>query len=444
MPASTLFKKAFTKKNLLEIYYSSIRHKTNVGIDRINKDIFEKNLQDNINIIYRKVNNGSYKFSPYREKLILRERNKNPRLISISTIRDKLTLKALCNILHQVYSNEIPFLHEIINSIPRLLNGNKYDGVIRLDVKDFYPHIKHDFLLAQVRKRIRKKEILNLIKSAISQPTVVKSKGGRNPQNELGIPQGLSISNVLANIYFNPIDKKYSHRQSVEYFRYVDDILILCRYADIENIRREIRGDCEELGLNLHSGVEENEKSNYCLIDEGFSYLGYVFNKQKITVRKKSIDHLRESIIKLFTKYKYSKKKNKLRLKWAINLRITGCIFKDTKYGWLFFFSQINDLKLLFSLDHFIEKQSKRYGIDFSEIKFKKFVRAFYQITKNLSNTTYIPNFDKLSISEKRRILRDIFGFEKEYMDSDEIEYRFNRKVYISVKDLKKDLTKVS
>ena len=444
MSASILFKKIFTKTNLRKIYSSSIRYKTVVGIDRINKRAFEKILQENINIIYRKARSGSYKFSPYREKLILRGRNKEPRLISIPTIRDKLILKALCVILHQVYKNDVPFLHEIINNISELLNKEIYDGVIRLDVKDFYPSIKHDFLLNQLRKRIRKKEILNLIGCAIAQPTLVKSKGTKNPRNHIGVPQGLSISNILANIYFLPIDKKYSNKDSIQYFRYVDDILVLCKFADTDGIKSEICTDCQKLGLDLHSDDEKNEKSKSCLIDDGFLYLGYVFNKREISVRKKSIEHLRESIIKIFTKYKYSKKPNIKRLKWAIDLRITGCIFKDTKYGWLFFFSQITDFKLLNSLDHFVKKQMKRYGIDLSAITFKKFIRAFHEITKNLSTTNYIPNFDKLSISEKRRILSDIFGFEKEQMKPDEIEYRFSTKIYRSVKELEKDLAKGS
>lgn len=445
MSASVLFKRVFTKKNLLDIYYSSIRHKTGVGIDGINKRTFERNLQENKNIIYRKSKADSYKFSPYRERLILRGRNREPRLLSIPTIRDKLLLKALYDILHQVYENETPFVNEVIRSISESINENEYDSVMRLDVENFYPSIKHDLLLRLLRKKIRKKEILSLISNAIKTPTVEKSKGRKNSLNNQGVPQGLPISNILANIYFQPIDKKYSNKDLMKYFRYVDDILILCRFPDIKNIYEQIHDDCEELGLNLHTDDDNSEKFRSCLIANGFAYLGYVFNNKEITVRKKSIEHLRESIIKIFTKYKYSQKHNINRLKWAIDLRITGCIFKDTKYGWLFFFSQINDFKLLNSLDHFVKKQSRRYGIDPSAVTFKRFVRAFHEITKNLRNTNYIPNFDTLSISEKRIKLRDILGVENEYMKPDnEIEYLFSRKIYIAVKELEKDLAKGS
>ena len=95
MSASGFYRKFFTKKHLRELYFSSVRFRAAVGIDKINRRAFENNIDENIDIIYRKVRNGTYKFTPYREKLISRGSKKLPRIVSIPTIRDKLTLKAL-------------------------------------------------------------------------------------------------------------------------------------------------------------------------------------------------------------------------------------------------------------------------------------------------------------------------------------------------------------
>jgi len=442
MSASIIFRKVFTKRKIKELYFSSIRYKSTSGIDKINRKVFEKNIDENIDIIYRKIKNGSYKFSPYREKLILRGSQKFPRVVSIPTIRDKLTLRALFEVLYHIYGSSSPFIHQIINEISLTLRVNLFDGVLRLDVKDFYPSINHEKLRRQIIKRIRKPEILQCIDNAIRQPTVQVSKRNENNRINKGVPQGLSISNILANIYFSQIDKKYSDKSNIRYFRYVDDILILGKCNELEMIRGEIENDCNNIDLKIHR--DNTEKSTLCSIIDGFMYLGYEFKNQKVSVRKKSIDHLRESIIKLFTNYKYSNHQNIKHLKWTIDLRITGCIFNDTKYGWLFFFSQINDIQLLKSLDQFINKLIIRFNINPSEISFKKFTRSFHEITKNISNTSYIPKFDKYNISEKRRILRDIFEIKKSLMNSSNIEYLFNKMIYKTVKDLEKDLARIS
>lgn len=442
MSASSTFKHIFTKKYLEELYFSSVRYRAAVGIDRINMKVFERQLKDNTDIIYRKARNGTYIFSQYREKLLSRGASKYPRVISIPTIRDKLTLKALFEVMDIVYESETPFLHKIIKEVSLAVSEELYDGVLRLDVRDFYPSIHHDILLNQIKKRVRKKEILHLLKDSISQATVAKPSGGKRSYQTKGVPQGLSISNVLANIYMTPIDYKYSNKSSYKYFRYVDDILILCDCNATSALRDEITDDCNKLGLNLHS--DDPEKTVSCNLSEGFSYLGYVFKNSHISVRKESADNLRESIINIFTNYKYSKNHDMKLLEWAINMRITGCIFNDTKYGWLFFFSQINDEGLLHSLDHFVKKQLLRFGIDSNKIHIKKFVKAFYEITRNIKNSKYIPNFDLLSTKDKRKILRNVFGLKTKRMTKVDIEYQFNKRIYRIIKDLEKDLARIS
>ena len=442
MSASNLYRRIFTKKHLRELYFSSVRFRAAVGVDKINRRAFENNIDENIDIIYRKVRNGAYKFTPYREKLISRGSKKLPRVVSIPTIRDKLTLKALYEVLQATYQNQTPFVHRIINKVSMVLGAKEYDGVSRLDVKDFYPSIDHLLLLKQIKKRIRKHELLMLIANSIKQPTVVKIKKGEIRPNDIGIPQGLSISNILANTYLFTIDEKYSNRGSLKYFRYVDDILILCKCNEIDPIRSEIDSDCKKIKLIIHS--DDPEKSTSCSISDGFTYLGYVFKNEKISIRKKSVEYLRESILKLFTNYKYSESHELTLLKWSVDLRITGCVFNETKYGWLFFFSQINDLELLNSLDHFIKKLIARFGIEPANITFKKFVRAYHEITKHLSHTKYIPNYDKYTVSDKRNILSDIFGLKTQILTSADIEYQFNRRIYQTVRDLEKDLARAS
>ncbi len=444
MSASTRFKRIFTKKHLKEIYLSDIRYKSGPGIDRINNRCFNTQLGEHIDIIYRKANSGKYRFSQYRERLLPRGPNRYPRVISIPTIRDKIVQKAVFEVLHSIYGANAHFLHQIIYQIREVVAEGTFDCVLRLDVSDFYPSVKHERLLREIKKKIRKKELIHLIKNSISQPTVATPNRKLKKANAKGIPQGLSISNILANIYMTPIDARYSNSSTYRYFRYVDDILILCASNDMQSILHDITASCEDLGLVLHSKEAEPAKTSAGKIDAGFTYLGYEFDNSKISVRKKSVQKIRETIVKSLTNYKYSSTQDLNLLKWNIDLRITGCVFNETKYGWLFFFSQIDDRQLLKSLDHFVSKQLERFGVSNTVMTPKRFMRAFHEITQNFKNTRYVPNFDLMPIQKKRSILAEIFGLKTQVLSRLDVEYQFNKRIYRTIKELEKDIARPS
>lgn len=443
MTAARDFKKFYSKKWLKKLFDDVVRFKTAHGIDNVNSITFARELSSNIEIIQRKVFSGSYKFSQYREKLISRGPERLPRVISIPTIRDKLVQKSLSEILKSSYSVQLPLLHSIINDVISIYHKGSFDSFLRVDVKDFYPSIVHSILIKEIGKKVRKKEIINLISGSISQKTVSHpSKGDKTCCNK-GVPQGLSISNILANIYLIPIDKKYNLNPNLKYFRYVDDILIFCNEIDTEKIYNELHEDCSKIGLILHEKDAENSsKTSSGKLADGFSYLGYEFVGRNITVRKKSIDNFRMSIISILTNYKHSRNKDIDQLLWVLNLRITGCIFNKSKYGWLFFFSQINDLSLLGSLDHFVGSQLARFGL--ADVAPKSMLRTYHEMTKNLNHSTYIPNFDKFPVSEKKRILTEVFKVKNVPSDPQEILLQFNKRIYKLVSDLERDLGRVS
>ncbi len=444
MSASKYLKKFYSYDNLKNYYYKSIRYNSAIGIDRINTHLFEKLLDDNIEIIIRKVFGGTYNFSQYRQKLISRGEDRFPRVISIPTIRDKLTLKALHEILKNVFLDISTSLHKTVHNVSSLYKLKKYSGFIRLDIKNFYPSIDHDILESNIRRKIRKKEILELIHNCLSKKTVSKPSKENSLKNYCGVPQGLSISNILANIYLQNIDKKYKEISNFSYNRYVDDILILCQYNDIDPIKNELICDFKSIKLFVYDFEEEKTKSLYGNVSDGFTYLGYTFQDFNVSVREESLDKIREMIIKLLTRYKYSEENDTKYLKWALNLRITGFIYDNTRYGWLFYFSQIDKINILHSLDHFVKKQFKRFNVNYTSLQIKKFVRTYREIKYNLDNTNYIPNFDNFSVSEKRIILTDIFDFKIKLMETAKIEFEFDKRIHKLIKEVEKDLARPS
>ena len=218
MSASDDFNRLFKKVSLKETFISSIKKNSPPGIDGINKSQFEDNIDANISIINNKVLNGTFVFSKYLEKLLLKGRGKCPRIISIPTIRDKIVLKSLSLILANIYSAKVSPLHQIISNISKdvILSGT-YDSFIRLDIINFYPSIQHDTLLKELSKKIKRVQIINLLKDAITQCTVTKSSSNGSDKEKIGIPQGLPISNILANAYMTTIDKKFITISNIKY-----------------------------------------------------------------------------------------------------------------------------------------------------------------------------------------------------------------------------------
>jgi hypothetical protein len=220
-------------------------------------------------------------------------------------------------------------------------------------------------------------------------------KAQRGKKAERGVAQGLSISNILASIYMKKLDKNYLKRKGFVYFRYVDDILILCKKEDADSIKKEIVEDINALKLEVHAFKSGSNKSTVgCIGEEMFQYLGFEFDGDLISVRESSVDRLRERILHLFYEHKESSD-NTLYKK--VNLKITGCIYDGKQYGWLHFFSQMTDLELLYHLDWYVKKCFLRFNRKYDEKKIKRFTTTYFKLkqqkTEKLNASTYIPRY---------------------------------------------------
>lgn len=432
MQAGAAWRKLFTKKHLRQRYFEKIAHSPSVGLDKITTKKYEENLEDNIEIILRKVADNSYVFTRYRQMLFLKGPQKNPRQVCIPTVRDKLTLSVLNELLYEVFGTscrtEMP--QAIIDRISK--NLDKYDAFIKIDVSSFYASIEHELLLQKIRKKIKKPAILGLLKTAIETEALaypVKEKVKRG-KRERGIPEGLPISNSLANIYLTDIDDKFRADKRFLYFRYVDDILILVNERDIDKVEAKIINELSELGLKT------NDKNAKGKLDQGFEYLGYFLSPKGITVRRSSVLKLEQSLEELINRMKSEPPEY---TEWKLNLKISGFIYNQNKYGWMFFYSQISDINLLFKLDSLVEKLMTRNGLAQS-IKKKRYVRTYHEITQALHTTTYVPNFDRYDIEDKRRVVGKVYKRDVSNFEPAQVEELFNKIISKEIRDIEKDI----
>jgi len=255
----SLYKDLFSKSSLEEIYSNHVVFSGATGIDKVTHNIFMKSLSNQLDIVSKKALVGKYKFSKYRLKLISKGRGNPPREISIPTIRDRIALKAICEFLNQTFSGEVSLdlPQNVVRQVKKSLSSGKYTSFIKLDVKEFYPNIIHDVLIRQLESKVSDPAILAELTASITTPTVEKTS--ENIPNRKGVPQGLSISNILAAIYLGKLDQKLQSRDFA-YFRYVDDILIFCTKEQAELIANEVIGEFKSIGLTIYTPGSAGEK----------------------------------------------------------------------------------------------------------------------------------------------------------------------------------------
>lgn len=454
MSASKIFKKIFTRKNLIMIFSDHIYGSQAVGIDRIKPSKFQSNLKGNVDDIILRANSGNYNFINYKQKLIQKGANKNPRVISIPSIRDRILLKGLSLFFQQLFPFAIGEIPQIkIEKLKAEIATEKYDSFIKIDLSEFYTSLPQNELLVKLKRKIRKREIIQLIESSIKTLTVPEGKKVKG-FNSKGVPQGLAISNILAEIYIFDFDERMKLEEGIFYQRYVDDILILCSKKDVDSLAIKVIGYLKNIKLNPHLFDQPDSKSIKGKIQESFDYLGYAIHYPKISVRKSTILKFESSIAKIFTTYRYHLSKashpvemeRALRiLEWRLNLRLTGCIFEGKRLGWIFYFSQVDTTTPLRAIDSTVFNLAKRFNVD-SKIKIKSLVKAFYEGKRKLKEShRYIPNFDIMSVGDKRNILQNFLVNKNLSGFSDEkIESLFKSRIGTVVRELEQDIGHLS
>lgn len=149
------------------------------------------------------------------------------------------------------------------------------------------------------------------------------------------------------------------------------------------------------------------------------------------------------NILKVVTDFRYRKDYD--RLIFRLNLKITGCVVDGRKRGWMMFFSHTEDIPQLAHLDAFVRRQLLRVGFSADRLTLvKRFVKSYHEIRYNLINTSYIPNFDAFTASDKaeaiaalstRWRLEEISAWDVQVIDEE-----FSRLISREVHDLEKDV----
>ena len=449
--AAKQFRTRFSQSGLVETYLSRVSLARAIGLDRVDAKNFSSRLGAEAKLISEKILSGKFQFTKYKEKLISKGAGKFPRVLSIPTIRDRLVHRALCDYLFEVFPEAKPDLPQTkVDLITAAIDSGAHKYFVKIDLKDFYPSIPHDRLLSRLRSRARLPQFVSLVGKAIRTPTVPESNTDVAHSPDRGVPQGLSISNVLAEIYMLGIDRKI-RSVAPAYFRFVDDIVVLTD-SEPEKLCRDICDILRAAKLTPHRIGDAGSKTRVGELGKGFDFLGYSIRPKRISIREGSIRGFEGSLVGVFTEYKHrlraavtpaDKEAYHRRFLWLLNLRITGCIFREKRYGWIFYFSQINDLSVLRRIDNTINLLLKRFKVAIPP-RPKRALKSFYE-AKRVDKTAhlYIPNYDAMTPPKMRKFLMEL-GFKVDSLPDLEVLIAFNKVIRRATRRLEEDISHIS
>ncbi len=385
---------------------------------------------------------GEYTFSPYKQLLVIKNANSKPREVAIPQSRDFLVQKILLTYLQSAAPISTPNAPKLVSELKIVLSDQAH--FLKLDLTDFYGSIRHDLLEKVLINLAIDPAAIQLVLTAIK--TSILPEGPiRNVQKSAlitGVPQGLPISNHLAELFMASFDQEMKEIYPGRYFRFVDDILIVTEPALKEQDIEAIEARVLQLGLSLNKDKQATGK-----VALGFDYLGYHFSGDMISVRESTRLKYENSLVR---NIRVSPRKDKtvaapyVKARWRLNLRITGCVYQGRRIGWLQYFVHLTDLSLLSDFQRMVDRQ---VALDekWSGFKPKKFLKVL-AILRSPSmglSSSYIPNFDKHSLEDMKSELRRIFGYKEkvlEKMTAEEVRQAFYREIGREISTLEKEI----
>ena len=284
------------------------------GIDGIDKQEMELDLQYQLDMIRSELLDGTYQPQPAR-RVYIPKANGKQRPLGIPTLRDRIVQRAMLMVMEPIWESDFHRLsygfrpersvHHAIRTVTFQLQDNMHTSgrwVIEGDLSSYFDTVHHKLLMSCVRKRIYDARFLTLLWRFIKAGHIDK---GLFCAASKGVPQGGVISPLLSNIMLNEFDQwldtKYLSKKArqdrwywndcikrqratavrenrqwlpaVTYCRYADDFVIIVKgnKAHAEAIRDECRDFLEgklKLMLNM-------DKTHITHINDGFIFLGH-------------------------------------------------------------------------------------------------------------------------------------------------------------------------
>jgi group II intron reverse transcriptase/maturase len=255
--------------NLLRDCHEKMDGDKAVGIDGVTKEDYSMNLEANLVDLVDRMKRKSYKPKPARRVEIPKDNGKM-RPLSIYSYEDKLVQEALRRVLEAVfepmfYDEMMGFrpnrsCHQALRKLNTMIENNYTNYILDADVKGFFEHLDHKWIMKFVESRIKDPNILRLIRRMLK--AGIMRDLSFEPTEE-GSGQGSVCSPIISNLYMHYVLVWWFKERIQPYLQgysgivvYADDFVLCFQYKEeAEWFYEKLKRRMGYFGLSL----EENK-----------------------------------------------------------------------------------------------------------------------------------------------------------------------------------------
>ena len=295
-----------SEDNLRWCFYQ-LRKTSAAGVDGVTFRDYEGNLEENLSDLVERLKGNRYRAKLVRRKHIPKSGGKT-RPLGIPALEDKLLQSACAKVLTAIYEED--FLdcswgyrrkrsaREASRVLASELYRGRYGWVVEADIKGFFNHIDHDWMVKMLEQRVADKAFIRLIQKWMKAGILEESMKVVHPAT--GTPQGGIISPVLANIYlhyvidlwFEKVIQKGCRGQAC-IMRYADDFV--CGFEHRQEAEHFVRSLSQRLGkFGLEVAPEKTRTLPFSRFkpepNDSFEFLGFEFRWVKRRTGKMGVD----------------------------------------------------------------------------------------------------------------------------------------------------------
>lgn len=274
-----------------------------VGVDGLTQEKFVKFKEFHLKEIHRglqKSLSSNYEYSFGVLYQIARvKKSGGVRYLYVPRIRDQIVFKAMLDAIKMQLEKSL----RLTSISPRnaVIQFHSFVAkfndpwILRTDISDYYNSIDRGILLSELKEvEGIKPELLTLLKCWFSNINYRDAVSNRVKSMKTGLPQGVSLSSILAEFYLTSIDKQIGGG----YFRYVDDIILVAENRNQASMAlRRLNVLMDDKNLHL-----SKPKTKIAPLAAGVEWVGLVHYPKKIRASELKYLEWRKGLIRVLKK----------------------------------------------------------------------------------------------------------------------------------------------